>query len=611
MKTYFPSLVRDQPRSSEAELLIMKIHLLVVLLASGIRIISSECGENVSCQQECSAQWSDWSETCFRDSATDQGWQDRILRINPGTANADACSTGLYVYRTDTKDCTTNLMSVDDWSKTSCDDSSTKHFQCGNFRCIPEGLKCNGDDDCGDASDEYPVNPDCGNSSGYICGIEITTSNNNLPPQSDRFFLGIPGIEKFSPGFDILSGAFRGSVLSMAAYGSCRRVLRPGGDPDYYYRLPGNVDSFRQSLDLAQNLGKIVKGAYDLIQLTQQELMENPLFGGIISGIDGTVGLSQSEKFSKYTLDSIRTFNRYVLVTTTTNIRVFQIKLKNPKLLGLSLNFMQRVADLPDKLSYNKYMSFLMDFGTHYVTSATLGGSYSEATLYDRCWLDEDYEYQYGNGDWEENLVICQNEKFKTKLNAENTLSSICLPNPGVSATYSNLPEAGLSTTFKVVGGGVSEASKLEASFTTENWQSWVDSVATSPSLAMEDFTLESIVTLMDIPSLPLNSSRRVNIKNNLELAITEYLRPYNASYLCASESVRNYCGDYCGDSSKENNISTAYLTGRGGSAYKCQCACQRGPDPFIDQECSSLSVTSSYFITSILSIVIVIRNLQ
>lgn len=44
-----------------------------------------------------------------------------------------------------------------------------------------------------------------------------------------------------------------------------------------------------------------------------------------------------------------------------------------------SIDFVRRVMDLPDKeLSYDKYLSFIKDFGTHYVSEANLGGVFKQ-----------------------------------------------------------------------------------------------------------------------------------------------------------------------------------------------------------------------------------------
>ena len=39
-----------------------------------------------------------------------------------------------------------------------CSGCSSSEFQCDNDRCVPEALTCDGDNNCGDGSDEA----DCG-----------------------------------------------------------------------------------------------------------------------------------------------------------------------------------------------------------------------------------------------------------------------------------------------------------------------------------------------------------------------------------------------------------------------------------------------------------------
>ena len=44
-----------------------------------------------------------------------------------------------------------------------------------------------------------------------------------------------------------------------------------------------------------------------------------------------------------------------------------------------SIDFVRRVMDLPEKeLSYDKYLNFIKDFGTHYVSEANLGGVFKQ-----------------------------------------------------------------------------------------------------------------------------------------------------------------------------------------------------------------------------------------
>ena len=86
------------------------------------------------------------------------------------------------------------------------------NFQCSNGRCIPAGLKCDYSDDCGDNSDESTGDSSAAKcvatTKPVVCGypLEAGQTSTGLTQWQERYLKGIPGINTFAAGFDLLTG---------------------------------------------------------------------------------------------------------------------------------------------------------------------------------------------------------------------------------------------------------------------------------------------------------------------------------------------------------------------------------------------------------------------
>lgn len=72
-------------------------------------------------------------------------------------------------------------------------------------------------------------------------------------------------------------------------------------------------------------------------------------------------------------------------IFTLSYFYLLQVDLRSPRNLEASNSFLERLYMLPRKnMSYDSYLTFIQDFGTHYFSSGVLGGKYSLNNFYDR-----------------------------------------------------------------------------------------------------------------------------------------------------------------------------------------------------------------------------------
>ncbi|CAK8672064.1 unnamed protein product [Clavelina lepadiformis] len=525
---------------------------------------------------KCQSNETTWSE-CFPGSTSDPyAWMEKVHYLTPSQANYDGiCDAQFSANYVETKSCKATEPLVEDLSTTACD---TTEFKCTfNGRCISVELKCNGDDDCGDYSDEKG----CPSTDTTVCGFTIPDTSNSAPPVGERYLTGISGIDEFAQGFDLLTGEFRSNVLTMAPHGSCRRQLITG-TTDSYYRIPVNVASFRQIYEVVVENAKVYESGVGILNTTKAALQYNLNFGGEIRDIDGRTGLSQNSAIKSMVTDSITNDRARAFVNVDTNVNTAQITLKESSSLQLSTEFISRIMKLPyHTYSANKYLSLVQDFGTHYVSLGKLGGSFRDAQVYSRCWL-ESVEYEaYSTRPWRQNVAECARQFFFYNLEQTSTLPSNCQRNDAGTTTTL---EQELTDTIKYVSGGsIATASDVKFNLGKTAWDAWIASIITGPVLNMRDFKIERISSLISSSSIPLNqtqSSRRENITTYINQAIDEYMSVYDASSLCEQCAVLSsdevaYSED--GMPYEIEYYGVSYVTGTTAD-YKCHCAYSSPP---------------------------------
>nr|XP_056701173.1 complement component C8 beta chain [Euleptes europaea] len=337
-------------------------------------------------------------------------------------------------------------------------------FLCGTGRCINRRLLCNGDDDCGDHSDEKN------------CKKVYKMCNR----ETEQYW----GIQMLASGLNIFTNDLEGLVFDHRYYaGACA----PHYIADTRFRKPYNVESY-----LAETKGKyeFTLTGYDSYSSFEENVSkakskQESFSIGITIPNTFEFGYSQSDnrykRFSERTKRFSSTSSKFI--NARSELEVAQYKLKTQNLM-LHYEFFQRLRRLPLEYSYGEYRDLYRDYGTHYIIEATLGGTYEYTLIMNS---DELQKAGYTLDD----VQSCTQKGVKVGGAIKSVYVSVGVSFGGCGAILTEIGDSKSEKKFvedfvALVRGGASEHIAALANKdlpTSELMQEWGDAVQYNPEI--------------------------------------------------------------------------------------------------------------------------------
>ncbi|XP_041826621.1 complement component C9-like [Melanotaenia boesemani] len=444
-------------------------------------------------------EWRDWSEWSSCDPCSKTKRRSRGIKWF-GQFDGNECQGSIG----DVQPCLT----TESCSSTPITCKETE-FQCDSGVCIDMNLKCNGDFDCRDGTDEDPC--------GIIreaCGTET------IDPVSEGSALAF--------GFNILGSESRMTIFyNNAINQTCNKVWNPTKGKEQ--NLPWNIELLKYETLKEETFSRdLYEDAYTLLKELLQEINAN-VDGGI------SIKFASHQVFFGAIEQRKQTINVMAKYTTIKNKSFMRLKVRVQKGTlkmrthepRLTFNFLEHVRSLP--LTYEKgiYFAFLEEFGTHYGKSGTFGGHYDLIYV-----LNQDIIK-------EKNLTARDIEncvKTSMKGGGSDVRPEWCITTPSNTDTKNgkSLVE---EVIIEVMGGSslslIFTKTKLKSMgvMDQDTYNEWVYDSLSSYDVALSR-ELDPIYNI-----IPVGIPDATTIKSNIKMAIQDYMAEYN---VCKCKPCQN-----------------------------------------------------------------------
>ncbi|XP_006889642.1 PREDICTED: complement component C9 [Elephantulus edwardii] len=467
--------------------------------------------------------WSEWSQ-CY--PCLKQQFRSRSIEAF-GQFNGEACHNSVG----DRQHCSPAGPCEE------AEDDCRSGFRCDTGRCINLKLQCNGDNDCGDFSDE----DNCDNDPRPPC--RDRQAEESEMARTAGYGINILGMDPLSTPFD-----------NEFFNGFCDRVR--DGNTLTYYRKPWNVaylgfdvkadkhfrtEHFEEQTQAFQSIiqekTSTFKAEISLKFVPTETFKEyksalglSPTGGPIPNPIDITAGSS----FTYFKKEAYQQFLSYfskkekMFLHVKGEIQTGKFVMRNRNVM-LTMTFVDDIKALPINYEKGEYYAFLETYGTHYSSSGSLGGLYELIYVLDKTAMKKkgielkDVQRCVGfNAQFSVDVAI-----FGTELKG-NVDSNDCLKRGEggiVNITSDNIIDDVISF---IRGGTRKHALQIKEKLArgaktidVADFVNWAGSLNDAPVLINQK--LSPIYNLV-----PVDMKDSYQKKQNLERSIEEYINEFN-----------------------------------------------------------------------------------